>query len=1014
MKQLKGFILGFAVLLAITCLYQLSFTVVSGSVERSAEEWAQRFVKPAPTGLSVSDRQAYEDSVNQVLKSYKRYYLDSVQNLKVYGIYTYKSAKEKSLGLGLDLKGGMSLVMEIAEDDVLRNLSGNNTSESFNKAVTKALDWQKSEQQDFLSLFQRAYEEIEPNGKLATIFASNESYQGKINFNSSNAEVIRVLRSDFDAAISNTYQVLKTRIDQFGVASANITLQQNTGRIILELPGVDDPTRIRKLLQQTARLEFWKTYENNEIYPYLDQANALLKDLESQKKDSGEKSADSVSAAPSAAAQLLGSDSTVLAKKDTARKDTGNINPLFDVFRPNVFQDGQQYKLGDGPVVGMCLGKDTSKVMELLSKEEVKAIFPRDLKLLWGAKPFGDNNVYSLFAIRTNPGSDEPDLSGDVITDARQSYDQSGVPSCDLEMNQQGAIKWEKLTEEAANSTVEGRSVKKCIAIVLDEKVFSAPRVQGKISGGRSNITGIDDLQEAVDLANILKSGKLEARTRVIEEQIIGPSLGKEAIRAGITSLIVAFVVVFLLMIGYYSTSGFVANTAMILNLFVIIGVLASIPGTTLTLPGMAGIVLTLAIAVDANVIINERIREELARGKGLRLAVEDGYKHSYSAILDGNIVTFIMGSILLSFGLGPVKGFAVILVIGILCSLFTAVLLSHFIFDWWLARDGKPSFGNSFSNNLFKGVQFDFMGKKKVFYAISALLMIVSFVSMFTLGFDKGVDFQGGRSYVLRFDKEVTTAEVAAAVEKEIPGVPLVKTYGSANQVQVTTAYLIENNNPETDSIIESKLLKATESFYSSPVTFDEFRNKRIKSSMRVEATVADDIRDSAFSAGILGTLLIFSYIFIRFRKWQFGFGAVVALIHDPIIVLGVFSLFKKVMPFPLEIDQAVVAAILTLMGYSLNDTVVVFDRIREYMGLYPNKDLDQTVNDSVNSVLGRTIMTSVTTFLVSLVLLIFGGDSIRSFSFALMLGIAIGTYSSIFVASPVTIDLLKRQKSK
>lgn len=1011
MKQLKGFILGFAVLLAITCLYQLSFTVVSGSVERSAEEWAQRFVKPVPAGLSVADRLAYEDSVNQVLKTYKRYYLDSVQNLKVYGIYTYKSAKEKSLGLGLDLKGGMSLVMEIAEDDVLRNLSGNNTSESFAKAVTKALELQKSEQKDFLTLFQQAYEEIEPNGKLASIFASNESYQGKINFNSSNNEVIQVLRSDFDAAINNTYQVLKTRIDQFGVASANITLQQNTGRIILELPGVDDPTRIRKLLQQTARLEFWKTYENNEIYPYIDQANALLKDLEGQNKMAVEKPADSSAAAPSLAAQLLG-DSGMVAKKDTARKDTGNINPLFDVFRPNVFQDGQQYKLGDGPVVGMCLGKDTAKVMEMLNREEVRAIFPRDLKLLWGAKPFGDNNVYSLFAIRTNPGSDEPDLSGDVITDARQSYDQSGIPSCDLEMNQQGAIKWEKLTDEAANSSVEGRSVKKCIAIVLDEKVFSAPRVQGKISGGRSNITGIDDLQEAVDLANILKSGKLEARTRVIEEQIIGPSLGKEAIRSGITSLIVAFIVVFLLMIGYYSTSGFVANTAMILNLFVIIGVLASIPGTTLTLPGMAGIVLTLAIAVDANVIINERIREELARGKGLRLAVEDGYKHSYSAILDGNIVTFIMGSILLSFGLGPVKGFAVILVIGILCSLFTAVVLSHYIFDWWLGRGGSPAFGNKVSNNLFKGAQFDFMGKKNFFYALSAILMIGSFVSMFTLGFDKGVDFQGGRSYVLRFDKDVTTAEVTAAVEKEIPGVPLVKTYGAANQVQVTTAYLIDQNNPETDSIIESKLLKATSAYFSSTVSFDEFRKNRIKSSMRVEATVADDIRDSAFSAGILGTLLIFSYIFIRFRKWQFGFGAVVALIHDPIIVLGVFSLFKKVMPFPLEIDQAVVAAILTLMGYSLNDTVVVFDRIREYMGLYPNKDLNQTVNDSVNSVLGRTIMTSVTTFLVSLVLLVFGGDSIRSFSFALMLGIAIGTYSSIFVASPVTIDLLKRNK--
>jgi SecD/SecF fusion protein len=1024
MQSLKGAIKFLTIVLALACFYQISLTLVSYSKENAAEKAARAQVNATPpAGLSSLQQVEFKDSVEQVVKTLKRNQLDTILNkpiIDVWGlrdIYTYKYCRDHQLNLGLDLKGGMSLVMEISEDGVLRSLSNNSKSEQFNKAIDNAIKAQSNDQRDFLSIFKDEYEKLGKESKLAAIFAPVESYQGKINFTSTNDEVIKVLKADMNAAVKNTFQVLKTRIDQFGVTAPNISLQENTGRIILELPGVDDPTRVRKLLQQTAQLEFWDTYEVKEVSGFMEQAYKLVEETANAKKDTVATEGGSKA---SAADDLLGDapaakdSSKAIAAADTAKAkslDEKKVSPLAEVLGPNLTQDGKSW--GDGAVVGYSYGKDTGVVNRILARSDVKAIFPRDLKFLWGAKPYvKDGTSFALYAIKVNPASPEAPLAGDVITDAYKSYDQFGIPEVDLSMNALGASKWEKMTEAAVNANINGKTVKKCIAIVLDNKVFSAPRVQQKIAGGRSQITGLDGVEEADDLANILKSGKLEAKTRVIEEQVIGPSLGAESIRAGLLSLLAGFVIVFLFMVAYYSTSGIVANLAMILNLFFIIGTLASFAGSTLTLPGMAGIVLTLAMAVDANVIINERIREEIARGKGLRLAVEEGYRHSYSAIIDGNLTTMIVGFVLLFFGLGPVKGFATVLVIGLFTSLFTAVLVSQLFFDFAFSRNWNITFGNKFTNNLLSGIKYDFMGKRKISYTISAVVLTVSLASIIFYGFDLGVDFKGGRSYVVQFDKDVKTVEIARALEAPLAGAPQIKTYGSNNQLSITTAYMVEENKPGTDSLIEAKLYEGLKSFYNEAPSFESFRSKNIKSSIKIEATIADDIRATALWAGFFAILGVFIYIFVRFRRWEYATGAIVALIHDPIIVLGIFSLFRKVIPFSVEIDQNVVAAILTLIGYSVNDTVVVFDRIREFVSLHPTRTLIQNVNDSISTTLSRTIMTVATVLLVSLVLFFFGGDAIHTFAFVLIIGLLVGTYSSIFVASPVMVDLSNRKK--
>lgn len=1026
--QLKGVVRFFTIVLTIVCLYQLSFTVVSRIVENKADKFARAQVGTASSSLTGLERVLAEDSIERAFRKVRRAYLDSVQNETVLNLgiikYSYKDCSDKQIQLGLDLKGGMNLVLEIEEGDVLKQLSYNSKNQAFNKAIEIANQKEVEKSGDFLSLFAESFKEIAPNEKLAAIFAPLENYHGKINYNSSNDDVIKVLREDMKAAVGNTFNVLKTRIDQFGVASPNISLQEGSGRIILELPGVDDPTRVRNILSQTALLEFWDTYENEEIINFLDQANTSLRTRFSVEKNKAEtvetKTEDTIAetATDDAAALLLGDSAATLGTTATSTSaDTlnKNVNPLFDVLFPSVFQDGQNMRTAEGPIVGRAYGKDTAKVNKLLAMDEVRSVFPRDLRLLWGNKPLsGGDNLFALYAIKKNPASEEAPLSGETITDAFQSYDQFGIPEVDISMNSLGASKWEKMTEAAFSGEVNGKPVKKCIAIVLDNRVYSAPRVQSKISGGRSQITGMESLDEAVDLANVLKSGKLEARTKVVEEQVIGPSLGQEAIRAGLLSLLASFVAVFLLMMAYYNRSGVIANIAMILNLFLIIGIVASIPGATFTLPGMAGIVLTLGMAVDANVIINERIREEIARGKGVRLAVEEGFRHSYSAIIDGNLTTMIVGIVLLIFGLGPVKGFAVILVIGLFTSMFTAVLFARLVFDFFFKRGWDVNFGNNVTMGLFKNFNFDFIGKKHISYTISGIAIVLSLASITFYGFDLGVDFKGGRSYVVQFDQDVSTVEIATAVEAKTGNPAHVKTYGASNTVNITTAYLIDSKSEHADSAVLATVYESVKGFYKTPVEAQNFENTYIKSSVKIGATIADDIRRGAGWAGFFGLLGIFVYIFFRFIKAEFAFGATLALMHDPIVVLGIFSACRSFMPFSLEIDQNIVAAILTLIGYSINDTVIVFDRIRENFGLHPTRPLVENVNVAINETLSRTIMTSTATLLVVLILFIFGGEAVRGFSFALLIGVVIGTYSSIFLASPLMTDIAGMKKAK
>jgi SecD/SecF fusion protein len=1025
--DLKGIIKLFTIVIAIVCVYELSFTFVARNVESKADSYASKGLPAAaPAGLTGDGLVAYEDSIDNIKKFRKRLFLDSMQNQPVYNLgfakYTYKECNDLQIHLGLDLKGGMSLVLEISQDEVLRKLSENNKDVAFNQAIVKAKQMQATNGAAFITLFAQAYKEVAPNGKLAAIFASLPKYQKTLNFSSTNDEVIKVIAGQMDAAVKETFQVLKTRIDQFGVSSPTITLQSNTGRIILELPGVEDPSRIRRILQQTAQLEFWNTYENEELINNLIEADKALgakmfrdantgKDTTSVKVDTTSAS----SANDLLGNATLGTDSAKGGKKTAAetksKLDSTKLNPILRILYPRADNQNGVYP---GASIGMSFGKDTAKVNEYLGMDIVRSNFPRDVKFIWGAKPANANNVYELYAIKMNPTMQGAPMGGDVVTDARQGYDQSGFPDVTLTMNSQGAAKWERMTDEAANSTIttngKTTAVKRCVAIVLDNRVFSAPRVQNKISGGNTQITGIGEVAEATDLANILKSGQLEAKTRIVEEQVIGPSLGAEAIKSGLLSLFAAFILVCFFMVAYYSTSGIIANIAVIINLFFIIGVLVCF-GASLTLPGLAGIVLTLAIAIDANVIINERIREELVKGKSIRAAVADGYKHSYSAIFDGNVTTLIVGLVLTFFGYGPVKGFAITLCVGIITSLFTAVGFTQVLFEWAFKRNINMHFGNRFTMNLLKGINVKFMSLRKISYTISTIAFVVAFASMIFIGFDLGVAFQGGRSYVVKFDKDVKTADIADKLEKPLGSKPLVKTYGSNSQIQITTAFMISSTANNVDSLIEGKLYDGLGGSFTQKPTFEKFRSTSIKSITKIDPTIADDIKRSALYSGILGCLLIFIYIYFRFRKWEYAVGAVAATIHDPVIVLGLFSLLRYVMPFSLEVDENVVAAILTLIGYSVNDTVIVFDRIREFIKLYPTKPLIENVNDSINTTLSRTIMTSVATELVCIVLFVFGGDAIRQFSFALMMGILVGTYSSIFIASPIMVDLLLRR---
>jgi SecD/SecF fusion protein len=976
--QGKGVIKFFAILITLVCLYQLSFTWVTHKVEKDAEEYAK--------GNEVK----------------KKAYLDSMETQPVYPVFnhTYQYCKNNELALGLDLKGGMNVTMQVSLSELIKSLSENNQDVAFNQALHNADVVAQTSPDNYIDIFMREYKKLAPNGRLAPIF-STQSNQARLKFDASNNEVENYLREQANVAVEQSYHILGTRIDKFGVTSPNIQLQKGSNRILIELPGVTDKDRVRKLLQGSAKLEFYQTYDNSEVYQLLVNANTLL----AAKNKTAEKDSTATKTTATAKTDTAKGGSLLSKVQQNAGKDSSALNnqaklasqnPLFSVMSLAAGQgENGQMSLRPGPVVGWVAQKDTAKVAELLRTPEVKSIMPQNLKLLWSVKPM-QNKVYELYAIKLSGAENGPVLAGDVISDARNDNDQKGNPEVQMTMKPDGAAKWRTITADAAKDP----NNKKAIAIVLDDYVYSAPTVQNEISGGVSSISGSFTIEDTKDLANVLKAGRLPAPAKIVEEAVVGASLGQEAINSGLMSCIMGLVVVLVFMIAYYNRAGTVAVVAVIVNVFFLMGVLTSIHAV-LTLPGIAGIVLTLGMAVDANVLIYERVREELALGKSLRIALSDGFKHALPSILDSNISTFLTGLILFVFGTGPIQGFATTLMIGIITSLFCSLLISRLIFDWMLGKGWDIKFSYPWSSHTFKNANFAFVKNRLKFYALSGIFITAGLISMATRGFNYGVDFQGGRTYVVNFtDKNVNTQAVRDAIDKNMGGGNEVKTY--ADKISITTNYMIEDNTSAGDAKVESTLRKGLSEV--SP-------KYEIVSQQKVGPTIANDIKKSAVWTVIFAILVISAYILIRFRKWQFSLGAMVATAHDALLVLSFFTLFKDVLPF-LNIDQAFIAAILTVIGYSINDTVVVLDRIREFLNLHHSKadDPEQVINQAINSTLSRTIITALTVIFVLVVLFIFGGEVIRGFSFALLVGVCFGTYSSICVATPVIVDFGKK----
>ncbi len=997
--QSKGVVKFFAIVLAVVCLYQLSFTWVVQNVERNARNYAK--------GNPEKEKS----------------YLDSIASQPVYPVFnhTYQYCKEKELALGLDLKGGMNVTMQISLAELVKSLSDNNTDQAFNQALANAEVQSKTSQQDYITLFVNNYEKLNPNGKLAPIFSTKES-QNRIKFDASNNEVKRYLQDEAKSAVDRSFNILRTRIDKFGVTSPNIQLQNGTNRILIELPGISESNtdRVRKLLQGSAKLEFYEAFDNSEVLNLLGNINNILAakaKTNSTAKDTTTKA--TVAKADTAANSSLLNKVAKSKLTDTSAKSLKNGNPAVNspllnqnMLRPNVYasQNGG-IQPAPGPVIGFTAVADTAKVNKLLANADVKAVIPQNMRFMWGVKAMPLNDDYSrrftdkiprveLYAVKLSGADGGPVLAGDVIADARNDYDQKGSPEVQMTMNSEGAAKWRTVTAAAAAD----KNNLKSIAIVLDDNVYSAPIVQNEISGGVSSISGSFTVDDTKDLANVLKAGRLPAPARIVEEAIVGPSLGQEAIHAGILSCIIGFLVVLVFMVLYYNRAGTVAVVAVFINVFFLFGVLASL-GAVLTLPGLAGIVLTLGIAVDANVLIYERIREELAHGKSVRIAVADGFKHAMPSILDSNTTTFLTGVILYIFGSGPILGFATTLLIGIITSLFCSLLISRIIFEWMLEKGWDIKFSNPWSAHTFKNAHYAFVKSRFRFYTFSGLFILAGLISIFTRGFSYGVDFRGGRTYVVRFDKPIDAQQVRNALDKTYHSTTEVKTFGTTNpQLRITTSYLVDDNSPTADTKAEGKLKEGLK-LVNNP--------SQVMSQQKVGPTIANDIKTSAVYSVIFAILVISLYILIRFRKWQFSLGALIATAHDALLVLSFFSLFNGILPFSLDIDQNFIAAILLVIGYSINDTVVVFDRIREFLGMHRSKteaDQQEVINDAINSTLSRTIITALTVIFVLIVLFIFGGEVIRGFSFALLIGVCFGTYSSICVATPVIVDFGKK----
>ena len=1055
--QNKGLIRFLAIAFVLVCLFQLSFSFATKSVENKAKASAVKYVESAQGKSDIDDclkRQGNSDMSAAELKnltaivtdslrtSKETYYLDSMANEKVWMGFTYKKCQAREINLGLDLKGGMNVMLEVSTVDVVKALANYTNDEVFNKAIDMALEQQKkSVNEDFVSLFYDAIISIKPDVRLAGYFSSQLT---GTTLNDDNNTILAKLKEETTSAYDRTYEILRKRIDKFGVAQPTIQRLQASERILVELPGVKDPQRVRKLLKGTAQLEFWATYsgdmsdsrylnEYNRVSGYLTATDEYL----ASKADLAAETTDTNVVADSTAAETEAP--AVAATEAPAVAATAESDPQSEQYKKehplmSLFAQWQGYPVYP-PVVFRAAEADTAAVNRMIA-EGVKAgkVNAREVKYLWSVKPVEDgSNVFELYAIKIedydrNTNLPKAKLDGSVITDARQDFSNTDGNEISMSMNSEGAHAWKNITHD---------NVGKCVAIVLDDQVYSAPRVNGEIAGGRSSITGNFTLEEAKDLANVLKSGKLPAPARIVQEAVVGPSLGQESIHKGLVSFILAFIIVLIYMVVFYNRAGWVSVVALVTNVFLLMGVLASI-GAVLTLPGIAGIVLTMAMAVDGNVIIYERIKEELRAGKGVANAVEEGFKNAMSAIIDGQVTTFLLGLVLIMFGSGTIQGFAVTLCIGIVTSLFTSIFITRLVIDWMLNHKKKINFSFSFTENFMRNANVDFMGKRKTFYIIGICAIVLCLVGIFGRHLSMGIDFTGGRTYVVRFDKDVNVVDVRSSLAAQFEEAPEVKSYGPSNQVKITTnidaadyydAYREAHNLSATDTItdemvINERLFAGTKQFFGvtddgKEISMQQFADAEVYpygiiQSEQVEATMATDMKRSSILAVLGGLLVIFAYIGIRFRSWRFGVGSVAALTHDTILIIGMFALLRGLLPFNLDVDQSFIAAVLTVIGYSINATVVIFDRVRENRNLYPKRDLLQHMNDAINATLARTINTSGTTFFTLLMMFIFGGEVIRGFIFALLVGVVCGMFSSVCLACPIVYEVSKKREAK
>ena len=968
--QGNSLIKSFAILFGIVSIYQLSFTFISSTLENKARNAA--IEKISEDEISFAEKRASEEVR----------FLDSIGDLPVLMYSSYNDAKQKELNQGLDLKGGINVILQISIKDLLKGLSENSVNEKFIASLDNADDLQKQSDQTYLESFFDAFDSNPDPTKLTSpeIFG-NRTLSSDVSFDTSDDDLKSILRTKVDESIVSAFEVLRKRIDKFGVTQPNIQRLGTSGRILIELPGAKDVDRIQNLLQSTAQLEFWETFKNEDLLDFLVSADRYLASIEIQNETQP---------------NVSDIDDLLSEVEQTSDSIQNTSNPILSLVRAYSFQGG--------PIIARFLPRDQEIVNSYLSIPDVRKLLPREYryaKFLWGKQD--TDGLTSLYAIKSNR-EDTPPLSGGVVVDASQSYDAVGNAAVSMQMNAQGARIWEDLTgvAYAQNSN---------IAIVLDDIIYSAPGVtRGAISGGRSEITGDFDLNEAIDLANVLRAGKLPASATIIQSEVVGPSLGQEAIDSGIYSFLIALTFVLIWMIFYYGPSGIFADIALILNIVLIFGILAGL-GAVLTLPGIAGIVLTIGISVDANVLIFERVREELRKEKGLKQSINDGFNNALSSILDANITTGLTALVLYIFGTGPIKGFATTLLIGIATSLFTAIFITRLLIDNKVFKSGKLSFSTKSTKDLFSNLKIKFLGKRKATYVISATLLLISISSLLFQGLNQGVDFLGGRSYIVRFDKEVKSSDIESTLNNAF-GSAEVKTFGASNQLKITTKYKVDQEGLAVDDEIKNILFDNLGKQFDNQISYSEFtagENIGIMSSIKVGPTIADDIKQNSVWAIFGSLVIVFFYILLRFQKWQFSLGAVSAVFHDVLIVLGIFSLTYKIMPFNMEINQAFIAALLTVIGYSLNDTVVVFDRIREFFRIHKSWDNETTVNTALNSTLSRTLNTSLTTLIVLTAIFIFGGESIRGFMFALIIGVMVGTYSSVFIATPIMYDSYK-----